>query len=277
MKEGNWIPGTCDDPRTCALAKPRRLRTAALLKAALLENIIASPCSLTSTEALEVYFMAFPERREALHVLVQATADEEVTRKVVRLSAQELPYSSFLNQALIPNECAVVSGLVSEWPIFEEWVTEDGGLNVKQMQSWGDSSVDVVCPAKGKREQMRLSEYLESWGNDGCGYLKDWHYRLDGAERLAPTPIWFRDDWLGQYLEHKRHTNDTSTDYNFVCMLSFKVQASATLRNSPPLTIRTSHRLLMDRLGSKVIANSVACRRAKYLLVSCSLSCERKT
>ncbi len=202
-----------DDPRTCAGQKPRTLNMLLHVKDAVLSNVIASSGSMRPAELLETYFLAYPERRRALHELSRHEASGRSKNPgVLRLSAEHDSYEDWFERALQANHPAVISDLVSDWKAFKEWIKEDGKLDPKGLiaRCGGQHLVDVVSTSTGVRSKTQLGVFLEEWGSQS-GYLKDWHYRLDGAGEAAPTPKWFRDDWLNEYLVHVG-----VTDYHFI-------------------------------------------------------------
>lgn len=125
---------------------------------------------------------------------------------------------------------------VDGWRIKRHWVTPDGEINWPYLlQEYGHLQVPVrhavlpqgTCERSGRPSEsgfsptsesatMTLAEFKRTqWraSSDPKPYLKDWHACLDLNDAgLFRTPLYFRDDWLNDWLS----TKPRASDYRFV-------------------------------------------------------------
>lgn len=111
---------------------------------------------------------------------------------------------------------------MSRWYVARYWVKQGGkgGTDIDWehlLREHGDEQVPVVSSAAVGdattwKSSMSLQEYkTDYWSRPDRPYLKDWHACLAlGGLELYELPVYFRDDWLNDWLEH------LGSDYKFI-------------------------------------------------------------
>ncbi|GAA5966311.1 hypothetical protein JCM3765_005252 [Sporobolomyces pararoseus] len=157
---------------------------------------------------------------------------------VARLSPQEVTYSHFRGQYLIPNTpCIFPPQLAQHWKLFDKWFTNEQKLDWQYLkEQYGSLKVDCIdCRpvSDEQKEEETIStfgELLDLWqaGKGQTRYLKDWHLPLEiqrtaentkkGKEKLQAELYQVEqvclDDWMNE-LEGNEHEG-RGDDFRFV-------------------------------------------------------------
>lgn len=181
LSEGNWRARASEEedewslltPSTCALLRPRQHLLADWVISAhdSPHEVFMEACEPASARALNEFFVC----DDAANLTKTRTI-----RRVKSVSEEE-----FFVRHMLGNEPVLLErdDEVSCWPA-RKWGTD---LDVIEAQVGRDLQVPVTFDDETCQRRVNFGEFADSWREGRRVYLKDWAFKLEGFEYIAPT------------------------------------------------------------------------------------------